>query len=263
MGLLMVVFQILRYIYKNNSVLAFPLRLMQAILFQLHKKFFSTILIKKLFNGSKIYLFRHSPIASAFVYTPIPDRIEIEKLRALANEDTVFLDVGANIGAYSLLLNDKVKAVYAFEAHPDTAELCKQNFKLNKINSENVINYAVSNSNDPVFFTNEVAGSPTNCHSKEEAGAIKVPAITLDEFIQHGPFNKGTQFILKIDVEGFEYPVFLGAQKTLSSGRIKGIVFENYSEAQRKIILMLKGYGYKIEMLSQHNTFAYSVTHHA
>lgn len=258
----MIAFQILHYIYKNNSILIFPLRVYQAILFQIRKKLSSKIVIKKLFNGSQIYLFHRNPIASAFVYTAIPDRIEIEKLRALADEQTVFLDVGANIGAYSLLLRDKVKAIYAFEAHPDTAALCKQNFKLNKIDPENVINYAVSDNAEPIFFTNEIAGSPTNCQARKKEGAITVPAITIDEFIQSGSFDKKTQFILKIDVEGFEYPVFLGAKQSLASGQIKGIVFENFSEAQQKVISMLKQYGYKIESLNQQNTFAYRIFHY-
>lgn len=254
-----IAWQVLNYIYKNNTLWMFPLRLAQALLFQLHKRCFSTVRIKKLFNGSRIYLFHQSPIASAFVYTEIPDRLEIEKLRALADKETVFLDVGANIGAYSLLLRDKVKAVYAFEAHPDTATLCKQNFTLNKINENNVINYAISHNHEPLFFTNEAAGSPTNGYTSQKEGAITVPAMTLDAFIQQAAFDETTNFIVKIDVEGFEHSVFLGAEQSLLSGKIKGIVFENFSEAQQKIITLLKEYGYQIESLGQQNTFAYKI----
>lgn len=249
--------QIVRYIVENNSWAIIPKRLVQAFVYQCYKRFTQKTIIKTLFNGSKIVLFRHNPVASAFVYTDVPDKAEIDLLRSLADNQTIFLDIGANIGAYSLLMCDKAKAIYAFEAHPKTAELCKQNFKLNNLAVENVLTFAVSNDNQAKLFTNLSEGQPTNSRSNTVKNTIHVPAMTLDEFVEHQRFDRETPFLVKIDVEGFEHEVFAGAKSFFSNYKIKGIVFENFSSEQKSILTMLQEWGYKTQLIGKHNTFAY------
>jgi FkbM family methyltransferase len=256
MGILMAAFQIAKYIVQHNPVWLIPVRLFQAFFYQIYKRLFSRILVKKLFNGAQLYLFPNNPIASAFVYTTIPDKQEILNLRALADEKTIFIDVGANIGAYSLLLKDKVKAVYAFEAHPETAKLCRKNFALNHIEPHYVINMAVSSDLNPIMLTNHTGGDPTNHRAMNETHGIQVPATTLDHFIENSGFDEDLKYIIKVDVEGFEHEVLMGAQQSLANGKIKALVFENYSNKQIEILDQLKQLGYEISAVSQHNTFA-------
>lgn len=248
--------KIVQYIVENNAWWSVPYRLLQALVYQGHKLLSQNIMIKTLFNGSKLYLYRNNPVASAFMYTPIPDKEEIKALRELADSQTIFLDIGANIGAYSLLLKDKVKAAYAFEAHPQTIELCKQNFKLNNIAPAFVLGYAVSNDDTPKRFTDLQNGHPTNSRSNETSGAIIVPAITLDQFVLKERFDPKTPFLVKIDVEGFEHEVFAGAKEFLSHFNVRGIVFENFSSEQEHILNMLHELGFETKHIGNNNTFA-------
>src|SRR5688572_28638998 len=112
------VLQIGKYIFQNNHIYDIPLKLIAALLWQIEKRFLKRVRIKTLFNGQKIYLYPNSASASCLVYANYPDKPALERLRGLADKQTVFLDVGANIGFYSLLLKDKVRSVFAFEAHP-------------------------------------------------------------------------------------------------------------------------------------------------
>lgn len=248
--------RVIKYIFQHNPWYLLPKRFVQAIFYQAYKRTFKGIFSKTLFNGKQILLFPHNPISSAFVYTAIPDKNEILALRALADPNTIFLDIGANIGAYSVLLMDKVKSVYAFEAHPLTADYCQMNFLLNGVNGAQVIPMAVSEDLEPKYFTDYRNADPINrqVYSKEEG--ISVPAITLDEFAKAKKFTSQDNFILKIDVEGFEHEVFKGAKHFLENFKIKAIIFETFSSKNNEIVMLLRQLGYEIQAISAHNLLA-------
>ncbi|MBS0289710.1 MAG: FkbM family methyltransferase [Proteobacteria bacterium] len=249
------IINLLRYIYQNNAWYEFPFRVCQAIWYQCQKRLLRKICVKTLFNGTKIFLFPGNPVCSSFVYTKIPDKQEIIALRSLCDNNTIFLDVGANVGAYSLLLLDKVKTVYAFEAHPTTAKYCKMNFLLNQLNETQVLEVAVSDNNEDKFFSNKAQGCPTNQVVSSQNNSIKVAAISLDQFIQLQNF-KPLSFIIKIDVEGYEAEVFKGAQILLRDYFVKGIIFEKFSSKNNEIIKMLGEFGFEVKPIGNNNMLA-------
>jgi len=244
---------IFKYIIKNNPWYLVPLRAIQAIAYQCYKRTFNHVLTKKIFNGKKIYLYPKSPNSSAFVYAKIPDRNEILALRSFVDHNTIFLDVGANIGDYSVMLMDKVKMIYAFEAISDTALLCKKNFLLNGLNAEQVIVKAVSDNSHPKHFSHFGGGSPVNIQVPQGANTIEVPAITLDEFVAKIPKTRESNFVLKVDVEGFEHEVFNGAKKFLSEYPVKAIIFELFSERVDEVIKLVQTLGFSTKQISQNN----------
>lgn len=247
---------ILHYILNNNPWYQWPQRLMLATFYQFYKRITKGILSKNLFNNKKIFLFPHSPISSAFVYAVIPDKKEILALRDLADENTILLDIGANIGTYSIMLCDKVKQIFAFEAHPISANYCKLNFLLNDLNPNQVITMAVSDRSGTQYFSNESNGSPTNSLQTGANNAIAVPSITLDEFMIQQNFPANANFIIKIDVEGFEQQVFAGASLFLTHMPIKAIIFENFSQQNQQVNELLRAFGYQLSAISEHNTLA-------
>lgn len=251
------ILHIFQYIVENNSPLAVPYRLVLACFYQGYKRVVKTIFTKKLFNGKKIFVYPNNRISSAFVYASHPDRLEIAELRNMADKHSVFLDIGANIGAYSVLLMDKVKKLYAFEAHPHTANLCKMNFLLNGLSENQVIEAAVSDSNQPLYFSNLNDGDPLNTIVDKNPQAIEVPSTTLDQFMQQNTFSSDTNFILKIDVEGFEHQVLQGAKDFLTHANVKAILLETFSTEHQVIQDWLKELGFKMKMLSKHNMLAY------
>lgn len=253
------ILQISRYIYKNNPWYHYPWRIFMALFYQCHKRIVKTNRIKTLFNGKKMFLFPGNPISSAFIYSAIPDKAEIFALRELADANTIFLDVGANIGAYSLQLLDKVKAVYAFEAHPLTADCCKKNFALNQVDESHVLTMAVSNDDKPKLFSNMTAGCPTNAVVKSKENAITVPAITLDAFVKQQEFDSKSSFLLKVDVEGYEHEVFAGAGEFLKHYWVKGIIFETFSSQNQAIIERLHELGFQTRKIGDNNMLAIRV----
>lgn len=135
-----------------------------------------------------------------------------------------FLDVGANIGAYSLFgtLVPTMKRVIAFEANPKTAEELRANVVLNNLQETiEVQPKAVSSAKNELSFAviskfsgaNSVA--ETSIHDRSTFHKqIRVEATTLDWLFPE-PFDKPV--CIKIDVEGHEPDVIEGAKATLES----------------------------------------------
>lgn len=247
---------IVKYIMNNNPWYQIPKRLLMAMGYQIYKRTTKGVLSKKLFNNQQILLFPNNPICSQFVYTAIPDKNEIFILRQFADSKTIFIDIGANVGAYSLLLMDKVQKVYAFEAHPATANFCKMNFLLNGQSVLQVIHAAVSENCEPKYFTNRKEGDPTNSLTGSKEEGILVNSITLDQFALDQNFMQDNNYVMKIDVEGFEHFVFQGAKEFLSRFTVRAIIFETFSEKNDQIMQLLHDLGYKTKMLGNNNMLA-------
>lgn len=136
--------------------------------------------------------------------------------------DKVFVDIGANIGYFSLLAAKAgAKTVYAFEPVPSTFEILQKNIVRN--HAEGCIRSygcGIGSEGGTLCFT--VNLGPKNhatylCgserHPWKARQKVHVPVIRLDEFVER---EKITEIgILKSDTEGFDFHVLLGAEETL------------------------------------------------
>jgi FkbM family methyltransferase len=148
----------------------------------------------------------------------------------------VFVDVGANIGGYSIRAAKYCK-VYAIEPLPRNYKILKINEKLNnvKINSFNI---AAGNKNGKVklYYEPGAWGLPSLKHIQKEF--IEVEMKPLDEII-----NEESIDLIKIDVEGAEDLVLEGARDCLK--RTKMVIIE-ISESFPKAYKILKEEGFKL-----------------
>ena len=165
-------------------------------------------------------------------------------LMQLLKDGDFFLDIGANVGHYTLLSgvysNCKVVAI---EPIPATFERLVNNVKLNQWSyTPELLNIGLSNESGELVFTNQQF--TTNKVSTSGQG-IKVKVKTLDELCEH----KTPDFI-KIDVEGYEWFVLNGGLKTLSNDTLKLILIElnesgkNFNIQDNQIVELLKDNGF-------------------
>jgi FkbM family methyltransferase len=149
------------------------------------------------------------------------------------SELPVFIDVGANIGNYSasLLKRFPRAKVYAFEPHPDNFTRLNSRISSQRFRSYNsglgelpksltLYDRADYNGSSHATLHRAVI---TEIH-KQEVVAFDVQIETLDQFTE----NENINFIdfLKIDTEGTELSVLLGAKKLLKNQKIGCIQFE-------------------------------------
>lgn len=166
--------------------------------------------------------------------------------RLLTNvPNALFVDVGANIGYHSLLARKRLGnqgKVVSFEPMPDIHEKLIKNLQGLDVQA---YQYAVSSANG-LATLNIPRGSEANDgistlqDCSDAVNRITVQTISLDGFLDE------EIHVLKIDVEGHEYSVLLGAKSLLSQGKIKNIIFEDHSVDDSAVATLLTGLGYKI-----------------
>ncbi|MFN8414990.1 MAG: FkbM family methyltransferase [Cytophagaceae bacterium] len=130
-----------------------------------------------------------------------------------AQQCDVILDVGANTGTYSLIAAsyNSTADIHAFEANKNIAERILIN---SEINSYNITTHpvAVSNQNGIVSFSKST--SPNDYIAKIVGSDNKgenVPSVTLDSFLPNWNISTTSKWLIKLDVEGHEPEVLLGA----------------------------------------------------
>jgi FkbM family methyltransferase len=125
------------------------------------------------------------------------------------------LDIGANIGALSLLMCKLVEPtgkVYSFEPGPKNFSRLLENIKLNPsfLGITQLIQAGVSDKPGKLYWEEE-SHNPGNARLVKK-GNIEVPVITIDHFFSNNPLEK-LNFV-KIDVETMEHEVLSGGINT-------------------------------------------------
>jgi FkbM family methyltransferase len=255
-----IVFSVISVVCKNNSLWRIPFIIIRAAFYVYYQRFTGKIISKTIFNGKQIFLFPFCPVSSMFYYAPIPDKEEIALLRKHSDDHTVFIDIGANIGSYSIMMMDIVKDIIAFEPHPLTASRCKMNFLLNGYDDNKVKQIALNDVNANVTFTDYGNGSSLNRIVSGAESGITVEAKTLDSFFGNISDNRTDNYLIKIDVEGSELNVINGSSHFLKTRKINGIIFECFGDKIGIMEKTLSHHGFEITKISENNYFAEKVS---
>ena len=145
--------------------------------------------------------------------------------------DDRFLDVGANVGSYTILAAGVAGArVVAIEPIRSTFEALAANVRLNALDAlvkpRNVGMGAVEGK---AQFTSDLdAMNRMLVPAEESAAAVEVPIVTLD-----GMCAEGGPTFLKIDVEGAETAVLAGGTATLRSASLRCVLIETNGSGHR------------------------------
>ncbi|WP_201619082.1 FkbM family methyltransferase [Psychrobacter maritimus] len=122
--------------------------------------------------------------------------------------EPVIIDIGANIGSFSIYahrLNKHLNpTIYAFEPHPDNANLTEANFKRNGLGNYRIIQKAVAGTDGIASFDISGAFDAFKLNDKS-AKTIEVTTVRLSSFCIRNSIDK--IHLLKMDIEGGEYDV--------------------------------------------------------
>lgn len=186
---------------------------------QLNKKTYK----KKLFNGLFMQVDAKDHIQKSIFWYGAYEKDVSRVWQQLVNRDSVILDIGANIGYFSLLAAAKAKdgKVFSFEPVSFFRDCLQQNMALNAIENYEALSFAISNKNEPTnFYLADGANlgmsgmrPPENFSGRQE----QIQTIVLDEWVE----NKALTAIdfIKLDIEGAEKKALDGMNKTLSRFR--------------------------------------------
>jgi FkbM family methyltransferase len=217
--------QILAFILKHPLAKKHPLRALY--------RFFSWQIIQSVFphkravtliGSTRLYMRKGLSGATGNHYTGLLEFSEMGFLLHSLREEDCFVDVGANVGVYTILASGYCGAVtIAFEPVPSTYQWLQKNIKLNRLEN-NVVAYnqGVSSAAGMLHFSIEY-DTVNHVVSEERAGqTTKVAVNTLEHFCS----MHRIPIIMKIDVEGFETEVINGLGQLLHDSQLKAIIIE-------------------------------------
>jgi FkbM family methyltransferase len=157
------------------------------------------------------------------------------------HNDTLFVDVGANIGFFSLAMASLGHHVFAFEPMSRNARKLVQSTLQNHLESRlRIMQNAVSDSSGQLVslketdVTNQGNGQIVK-HLARIAGSYGVQyvhTLSLSDVLLFVPGHCINAYIIKIDVEGHEAAVIKGARSWLRSCRVDHVIIE-FSETTR------------------------------
>jgi FkbM family methyltransferase len=175
-----------------------------------------------------------------------PDWAEMQAWKEILAPDSLFVDVGANIGIYSLWAADLGAEVIAVEPVAEIRQALRENAALNGYDFE-IVPAALSREPGIMKFTDGWPSTMNHLVPENEAGGVDVEVRTLDTVLGDRVANG-----LKIDVEGAERLVLEGGSRAMAERRLPVIQLEwtrmsdiVYGESREKLADLLQSHGYQ------------------
>ena len=212
---------------------------------------------------------KYKKVIEGFFFSSFPSMLgdqweqEIRKeMDTLITEADVVVDVGANTGFYSILAAHKGKRVITVEPDQGNLIILKANIRRNSVEDlvevfEGILSDSPGQS--ILYGDGDMASTDANWQGVPKYFKTRVRATTLDKLI--GEKWKNEKLLIKIDVEGAELQVLLGAKSILNRTPKPVFVLEtmptiptgNRNSAYDYVFAIMKNHGYTSEELSSHN----------
>lgn len=217
-----------------NTILSHPLnkgrflKTMGTIFWWKYNQLFIKIpSICEIADGIKIICYPNQAYGSFIVYARWPEYAELNFIYGFLKKGDTYIDVGAHIGDSSLIAASKIKTgkILACEPTPEIFDELSKNIRLNNLESLIIpIKKAISYKDELAYFSIENESEINHLVSSTTKNSIQVQTTTVDSIFKE--YSLESVALLKIDVEGFELEVLLGANQALRNKKISHILFE-------------------------------------
>lgn len=199
-------------------------------------------------ENSKFIIWKGLTGATGNIYCGLMEYDDMAFLLHFLKPNDLFIDIGANVGAYTILASAEIKAMtIAIEPVPSTFKNLYDNISINQMQPRvKALNIGLAGKEGKLKFTKSF-DTVNHVATENDADTIEVEISTLDSILLAGE----TPCLLKIDVEGFETEVLNGADKTLALDSLKAIIIElngsgkRYGFDENEIHEKLIGFGFK------------------
>jgi FkbM family methyltransferase len=186
-------------------------------------------------------------------------RNNLDRFLLSIKEPTVFVDIGANQGIFSLVASKNVNIIeiHAFEPNSNIAKYLQNNFEINNLSNVTIHPVAISSKIGELNFLvpkyHSGAGKISNTDTGETIISVN------RNYLREVLFKENFSYFIKIDVEGSELDVLKEIMACQPTINIKNIFVEiNTKEEIRKVDteLLLRSNGF-IEVYRKQNYMAF------
>ncbi|WP_420151462.1 FkbM family methyltransferase [Spirosoma sp.] len=207
------------------------------------------------FGDFKLYIDQHDTLQVAghgrF------EEAEFNALMSFLREDSVMVDIGANMGYYTVRAAQKLKRgkVIAFEPDPGNFAILQKNVAINQLSNVVLNNAALSNRTETMRLYKHPfnVGDYRLYNDGDFTEFVDVPTLQLDDAVSE------RIDLIKIDVQGFEYFALSGAYQLLT--RFHPVVFSefwprglhNSGASPTTYLNMMEELGYTVSLINEIN----------
>jgi FkbM family methyltransferase len=187
--------------------------------------------------GRVIRCYPHCPVSSGTLYYGLPERSSMRFLLAYLQRGDTMIDVGANVGTYSLLATtiDEVSVV-AFEPSVLSYERALFNIQLNRVEGRTELRRQAVGATSGMAVLSVGLGPRNKVLGPGETGEA-VPMATLDDLLLPSP---NLVSLIKIDVEGGELDVLEGGRQLIERDSPALILEVNDPEGTERLLKSLQ-----------------------
>ncbi|MCZ6594329.1 MAG: FkbM family methyltransferase [Bacteroidetes bacterium] len=191
------------------------------LLFNISLKFKKEIVYNSL-GGIKILVRKGDSSVIGNIYFGLQEFTESAFLLHFIRKEDEFLDVGANLGHYSLLASGVCGAKsICIEPVPKTYDQLLQQLKINELDElVTPFNLGISDEEGELYFSTDM-GPMNRVVNEEYKNAERVNVKTIDSIVKDKDIR-----LIKIDVEGYENHVLKGCEKIMSTENLKAVIIE-------------------------------------
>lgn len=183
-----------------------------------------------------------------------------------SGKKVLFLDIGADIGSYSVLVANKFRnksiTIKSFEPIEESCTLIKENILRNNIEKHVNINpIALSNENNDDAIIELNCGTPGSSTMKKgtdlgQKKQIHIKTKKLDDVLKD-EISEFDAVVCKIDVEGMEKEVILGAQNIIQSKKDIYVMVEDFIDTKIIDYLQENGWNFLKKVTSYNSWWFY------
>jgi FkbM family methyltransferase len=189
----------------------------------------------------------------------IYEKLETEFFEREIKQGDFILDIGANIGYYTLIfarLAGEKGRVFAFEPDPTNFSLLERNIEINGYKNVLLVNKAVSDKTGRVrlFLCEDNKGDHRTYDSGDGRKFVEIDGIRLDDYFENR--NMKIDFI-KMDIQGAEYGALRGMSGLIAMGENVRLISEFWPLGLRRsgvepveYLKLLAEYGFKVSEIS-------------
>jgi FkbM family methyltransferase len=170
-------------------------------------------------SGLRVRVHPDLPYSWTAVYLRLAEYDDMMFTLRYLRPGDAFIDVGANIGFYSLLASS-VNAgapVVAFEPHPVACGRLRENAAINSFGNIHVREVAAGSAAGSAMLTSDLGERNRIWAGGSDDRSVEVPVVTLDAELTDFGLDPASVALVKIDTEGFEDKVLAGAHRLLDA----------------------------------------------
>ena len=216
---------------RNQKIKSF----IRFISWQLGSRLLGKSIVHEWVCGSKFLARKGETGITGNIYAGLHEFNDMGFLLHVLREEDLFVDVGANIGSYTILASAAVGAkTIAFEPARETFDRLIDNIRINGIESKvEAINKGVGEIDSKQIFSLSLLDTKNHILPNDQfdiciKNKCEIEVVSLDNVLK----DKSPTFI-KIDVEGYEKNVLLGSSKLLKNESLNVVIVEINGSGKR------------------------------